>query len=249
MVDCYFYYWGNCGCKVAVNCKKKSGDRKNLMYNKMITIPIKYGKAIKLAGLLMLTFIFFSCKLDNETYVSNEYSVGLLSYGDYSDSELKKLQSDIQNCFDTLIPEIAVNVELLGNNHIPNNCWNANHHRLRADSLLRYQSGLLADKSAYILGVTSKDISSSVHGIDDWGILGLSRRPGRTAVVSNYRVSNKQLLYKVAVHELLHSFGLPHCGNKDRSCYICDADKRPQLEKQTRLCPECKSRLLGRMPN
>ena len=96
----------------------------------------------------------------------------------------------------------------------------------------------------YILGVTSKDISTSVPGKKDWGILGLSNRPGMSAVVSTFRVSKKTLFYKVTVHELLHSFGLKHCGNDDRSCYICDAHGTPQLEKQYRLCDDCRMKLL-----
>lgn len=194
--------------------------------------------------LLILSLAFLGCKSYNETESEQEYSIRLLSYGDYPESQLQNLQSDIQNCFDTLIPEITVIVEVMGNKPIPDSCWNATHYRLRADSLLKYQSGLLPDKETYLLGVTSMDISSTAHDVDDWGILGLIRCPGHVAVVSNYRVKNKQLFYKVAVHELLHSFGLPHCGNKDRSCYICDADKKPQLEKQTRLCPDCKEKLL-----
>ena len=101
-----------------------------------------------------------------------------------------------------------------------------------------------AREGIYVMGVISSDISTTVHGVQDFGILGLSYRPGKSAVVSSFRVKNKSLFYKVAVHELLHSLGLPHCAQKDRSCYICDADKKPQLEKQTRLCEHCKKNLL-----
>ena len=194
-----------------------------------------------LTAAIMLAIVCASCKPEPK---EQKYSVCLLSYGNYSEAQLLNLQRDIQNCFNTLIPEITVTVEVMGNYPIPENCWNTEHVRLRADSLLGYQSGLLPDKETYLLGVTSMDISASVHDVGDWGILGLSRRHRHTAVVSTYRVKNKHLFYKVAVHELLHSFGLPHCGNKDRSCYICNADKHPQLEKQTRLCPDCKEKLL-----
>lgn len=193
---------------------------------------------------LIVSFVFVGCKSDKETDSGHEYSVWLLSYGNYPESQLQNLQRDIQNCFDTLIPEITVNVNILGSKPIPDNCWNDKRVRLRADSIIRYQKELLTDKEMYIQGVTSKDISVTAHGISDWGIQGLSYCPGHSSVISTFRVSNKKLLYKVAVHELLHCFGLHHCGNKDRSCYICDADKRPQLEKQTRLCPDCKEKLL-----
>ena len=204
----------------------------------------KTNRCKALLAMLLLAIVCTSCNMNDEPDSKQEYSVCLLSFGDYPEAQLLNLQQDIQNCFDTLIPEITVTVEVMGNKPIPDNCRSANHNRLRADSLLRFQNGLLPDKETYLLGITAKDISTTVHGVDDWGVLGLSYRPGHAAVVSSCRVKNKQLFYKVAVHELLHSFGLPHCGNKDRSCYICDADKRPQLEKQTRLCPDCKDKLL-----
>lgn len=157
----------------------------------------------------------------------------------------KKLHSDIQYCFDTLIPEISVSVVVLQPVSVPESCWNRGHARLRADSLIRFQRRIAKNKETYMLGVTSI-ISTSVHGVDDLGILGLSFCPGHSSVVSIVRVNPQNMFYKVAVHELLHSFGLPHCKNKDRTCYMCDANGTPQLKKQTRLCDDCRAKLLNK---
>lgn len=189
--------------------------------------------------LFILMVVLLGCSTNERKNTPKEFSVYIVSYHNYPEKELIKLQNDIQNCFDTLIPEIIVKVNILNQKvNIPSNCWNHNNSRLRADSLIAYQKKTYSNNS-YILGVTSKDISTTCHNIQDWGILGLSYCPGKSSVISSYRVANKSLFYKVAVHELLHAFGLPHCKNKDRSCYICDADKTPQLNKQTRLCPNC----------
>jgi len=207
----------------------------------------KQTAEILAAGLLLLTLVGCGSRPDGpKSEEKPSYSIQLISYGDYPESKLMKLRQDIQNCFDTLIPEITVTVEVRGNTPIPEWCWNQSHSRLRADSILRYQNRVREDKNVYLLGVTSKDISTTAHGQADWGVLGLSFCPGHSAVVSSFRVKDKSLFYKVAVHELLHCFGLPHCPNKDRSCYICDAAKHPQLDKQTRLCPDCKEKLLNR---
>lgn len=179
-------------------------------------------------------------KQQKKTEVIN---VLLQPYNGYPADKLKSLQRDMQNCLDTLIPELKFHVEVCENSTLPSSFLYTPRNRFRADSIIRYQKSFPTHD--YVMGVISSDISTTVHGVQDFGILGLSYRPGRSAVVSSFRVKNKSLFYKVAVHELLHSLGLPHCAQKDRSCYICDADKHPQLEKQTRLCEPCKKKLLS----
>lgn len=170
-------------------------------------------------------------------------TVFLQPYNGYPADKLKRLQLDIQHCLDTLIPELKFHVDVLEERTLPSSFLYTPRNRFRADSIICYQKSFPTHD--YVMGVISSDISTTVHGVQDFGILGLSYRPGRSAVVSSFRVKNKSLFYKVAVHELLHSLGLPHCAQKDRSCYICDADKHPQLEKQTRLCEPCKKKLLS----
>lgn len=187
--------------------------------------------------------LFVGCMEDGADD-KNVLTVWLQPYNGFPESQLLKLQSDMQNCLDSLVPERTFKVEVLEDRKIPASCYYKPKNRYRADSIIHYQQTF--EEPGYILGITNKDISSTVHGKADWGILGLSFCPGHSAVVSTYRVGNKVLFYKVAVHELLHCFGLPHCSQKDRSCYICDADKHPQLEKQTRLCDACRKKLQGK---
>lgn len=176
----------------------------------------------------------------NKTEVITVY---LQPYNRYPANKLKRLRLDVQNCLDTLIPELKFHVDVLKGRTLPSSFIYTPRNRFRADSIIRYQKSFPTHN--YIVGIISSDISTSIHGVLDFGIQGLSYRPGKSAVVSSFRVKNKALFYKVAVHEFLHSLGLPHCAQKDRSCYICDADKHPQLEKQTRLCENCKKKLLA----
>jgi archaemetzincin len=188
-----------------------------------------------------------SCNIGNGNIGSAGKDVSVITlylqpYNGFPQGQLQKLQSDVQHCLDTLIPELKFDVKLRNGIDLPASCYYKPRNRYRADSIIRYQRTL--DNSNYIMGVMSQDISTTVHDVKDWGVLGLSFRPGKSAVVSNYRVKNKSLFYKVLVHEFLHNLGLPHCSLGDRSCYICDANKHPQLEKQTQLCPVCKAKLL-----
>lgn len=167
----------------------------------------------------------------------------LQPYNDFSEKQILKLHQDVQNCLDTLIPERKFVVKVRENLDLPAYCWYPPRSRYRADSILLFQHRM--DGKNYTMGVLSGDISVDAHGYEDWGVQGLGSMPGKNAVVSTFRVKNKSMFYKVVVHEFLHNLGLDHCPQNDRSCYICDADKHPQLEKEVRLCPVCKEYLLS----
>ena len=170
-------------------------------------------------------------------------TVYLQPYNGFPEDQLLVLQADVQNCLDTLIQEKKFKVKTLNNRQLPAYCYYTPRNRYRADSIIVYQTTF--SNSNYIVGVLNTDISCSAHGYADFGILGLGSCPGKTAVVSNHRVRNKSMFYKVAVHEFLHTLGMPHCSEDDRSCYMCDADGTPQLEKEVRLCESCRETIVG----
>jgi archaemetzincin len=112
--------------------------------------------------------------------------------------------------------------------------------RYRADSILkftRYKYGI----DTLILLMTHRDISVTKNRIKDWGIMGLAHRPGNVCVVSTYRLDKSKLaeqLYKVSIHELGHTQGLPHCPIK--FCYMRDASGDNPLDEEKGFCPSCK---------
>ncbi len=99
-----------------------------------------------------------------------------------------------------------------------------------------------------LLILTEKDIC---HFKDksrpEYGIFGLGLRPGKTCVISTFRlkrgVSNiktLERLEKVALHEIGHNLGLEHCIN-DKKCMMNDANgtiKQVDIEKVW-LCEKC----------
>lgn len=169
-------------------------------------------------------------------------TVYLQPYNGFPEDQLSELQTDVQNCLDTLIPEKKFKVNTLKNRQLPASCFYQPRKRYRADSIIRYQ--LTFNNSNHIVGVINTDISCDAHGYEDFGILGLGFCPGTSAVVSTFRVKPKSMFYKVVVHEFLHNLGLDHCPQNDRSCYMCDADKTPRLELEVRLCESCREALI-----
>ena len=91
------------------------------------------------------------------------------------------------------------------------------------------------------IGLTNKDISTTKGKFKDWGVMGLGFCPGKACVVSTFRLSKKETLdqlYKISVHELGHTHGLPHCTTK--TCFMRDAEGKNPLKEETNFCPKCK---------
>ncbi len=113
--------------------------------------------------------------------------------------------------------------------------------RFRADSLIAFLSRNTAD-TCVTIGLTSKDISTTGKGnIKDWGVMGLGFQPGNACVVSTFRLNKHNLadqFFKVSVHELGHTQGLPHCPNK--TCFMRDAEGGNHLDEETGFCSKCR---------
>jgi archaemetzincin len=78
--------------------------------------------------------------------------------------------------------------------------------------------------------------------MNDWGVMGLGLQPGNACVISSFRLSKTDLrnqLFKVAIHELGHTQGLPHCRNL--SCFMRDAEGKNPIDQETDFCPKCKA--------
>ena len=117
----------------------------------------------------------------------------------------------------------------------------------------RYRANLLLeDLKKYngydkVIGITNKDISTSSNGVYDWGIMGLAYRPGKQCVISTFRIKTpdkilfNDRLVKVALHELGHTMGLPHC-TFSRTCFMEAAEGTiKSVDRETRfLCSNCK---------
>lgn len=161
---------------------------------------------------------------------------------DFTMKEAKALQKDLK----THLPKVTDedwNIIVLPSKKLNPSLMNQKHTRYRADKLCRFLE--VKDRDKTIIGLTHHDISVPLRGHDDWGVMGLSFRPSTSCVISTYRVKNRSQLWKVAVHEYIHAFhGMSHCKSGDEHCIMQDAKGKNPLKRETRLCEQCKNKLL-----
>ncbi|KIG12333.1 hypothetical protein DB30_01565 [Enhygromyxa salina] len=154
--------------------------------------------------------------------------------------------------------ETTYGVELRIGPHrpLPDDAFYQPRRRYRADTLLDHLDAWLPDDCDRIVGITHKDISTTKGEHEDWGILGLGRVPGKSCVVSSFRVRKKlaevpadERLARVAIHELGHTLGLPHCPTL--GCLMEDAQGSVvTIDRETHLCERCLRKIgwLGELP-
>lgn len=177
--------------------------------------------------------------------------VGIQPYDDFDPGLISDLSTAIQEVY-------GFRAIVLPSRPLPSSAFvQVKSPRYRADSLLAIQRRSQPDSVDYIIGLTEKDISAAKYGKDrkplqpsakykDWGVFGLGYRPGTSSVVSIYRYSNadrallRNRFLKIAVHELGHNLGLPHC--ETSSCVMNDAAETIRtVDRVSRdLCAACR---------
>lgn len=125
---------------------------------------------------------------------------------------------------------------------------------LLAASKTRYDAGKILEKfnsKDHVLVLTEKHFATRKDNIPEWGIFGLGYLPGKVCTVSTYRFSKGvsrekvlERLKKIALHELGHNLGLPHCEN-DPYCLMNDAGGTIKTVDQCKvwLCDKCKQNI------
>lgn len=169
--------------------------------------------------------------------------IAVLYYADIDNNLKKELLQNITNTYRCTVTEIK------GLATLPEAAFYKPRNRYRATVLLKN----LDAYSGYnkILGITTKDISTTSKNVYDWGIIGLANSPGKSCVISTFRIktSNKKLFndrfIKVALHELGHTMGLPHC-TFSRTCFMEAAEGTVKsVDRETRyLCLNCKKLII-----
>ncbi len=144
------------------------------------------------------------------------------------------------------IKKIYPKVKVLDAIDFPENTYYKERNRYRADSIIKFLDK--ETKEGFVtIGLTSKDISATRGKIKDFGIMGLGYRPGKACVASKFRLSRKnpdEQFYKIAIHELGHTQGLPHCPEK--MCFMRDAEGKNPTDEETDFCQKCKAFLINK---
>ncbi|WP_297333698.1 zinc-dependent metalloprotease family protein [Flavobacterium sp.] len=202
----------------------------------------------------LLFILFFTTIACNKTTVTKETVVGIIPYRNIDDSKVALVSKAITDYY-------GIKVKVLPHSEFPSSAFvNIKSPRYRADSLIAIQERNMQPDVDYILGLTDKDISVTKRDengnikppewkYNDFGVMGLAYRPGNSCIVSDFRLKhkNKEVQFgrfkKVAIHELGHNFGLPHC--PDKSCVMTDAVERISTidNAKPELCIACKKKL------
>lgn len=162
----------------------------------------------------------------------------LQPYEDFTKEEAKKLVPKLQKEFDTWL-DGAWEFKVLDPISLPEGSKVSNKYV--AVRILSKQNEQPLKGNELIIGLTHKDICAHVHGVQYYGIVGLSFSPGNVCVVSDKRLKNKTIFWKPILHEFMHAFyGAKHCKNDDPTCFMVDAKGRGTFNIQDKLCDSCK---------
>jgi archaemetzincin len=192
---------------------------------------------------VLSAFFLFACTQDNSRVNNNPKSednkVTLIiqPFDGFPETETQIIADELRKVYS----KVTINK----NSPFPSNSINSSGKRYRADSLIKYLSKQ-APKNTLIIGLTNKDISTQKGKNKDWGVFGLGYCPGKSCIASNFRLKGKnrsEKLYKVAIHELGHTQGLPHCPEK--TCLMRDAKGKDVLDEEKEFCKKCKQVLMS----
>lgn len=162
-------------------------------------------------------------------------------YGDFSKERAQKVAAELKKSLATYVKDLIVTgVQVLPSRPLTEDLMNDAKTRYRAGKILDKQVSLKSQKEDVIIGLTDCDISTTAHGYDDWGILGMSEMGNSNCLLSTNRVKDKTQFWKVVLHEFGHGFlGLDHCPNNDPQCFMVDCNGKPDLAKEKYLCGTC----------
>lgn len=187
----------------------------------------------------LFSCLLFSCRQkQNNTFkptISDNNTLKLLPLGNIEDQQVKAVFLQLE--------KIHPSVQLLPAVPLPAFANYKPRNRYRADTIIQWLRSQ-AGKNESFIAITAADISTTKGNIKDFGIMGLGYQPGRACVASLFRLKNKNNLYKVAIHELGHNAGLPHCPQK--TCYLRDAEGKDPTGEEIAFCGSCTAYLKNR---
>lgn len=204
------------------------------------TVKLFHMRSVR--NIFLSIFLITTTSLNGSTYLSNNGELSITSpkkivlipLGKVTDAFIKESFTQLKNYVST--------VELRKAEPMPRSAYYRPRARYRADKLLDWLRGRAKPNEIWI-GITMNDISTTKGTYYDYGVMGLGSCPGQACVASNHRVRNKKYFFKVMIHELGHTTGLPHCPVK--TCYMTDADGGDPTANENGFCDKCKKHLIG----
>jgi archaemetzincin len=195
--------------------------------------------------LLVFLVLLFSIQANSQW----KQPVALQPFGKIDPQLLQQVVNGIKKTF------CKVEVDIRPSIPLPKYAYYKPRNRYRAEKMLNYLESFYAHqkkkKYVKIIGLTSKDISTTKGQYYDWGIFGLAYLDARPCVVSTFRLRRNaksgkhfmERLIKVVIHELGHTFSASHCPVK--GCVMEDARGTIKTVDAggVEFCSRCKEKL------
>jgi archaemetzincin len=189
--------------------------------------------------LIIIFLTFYSCNNYEKQNVNyKKIIINIQPFSDMTSSQVNYVYNELRNIY----PSIVINKSI----DLPKSSYYKARNRYRADSIVNYLNKR-TENGHITIALTNKDISWTKDNISDFGIFGLGLCPGKACVASSFRLSKQYKLiqlFKVAIHELGHTQGLPHCSFK--TCFMRDAEGKNPTNDEHEFCPKCKAHLIKR---
>jgi len=166
-------------------------------------------------------------------------NIHLQPYNNFTQKEAEMLKGEFGKFLKDSL-HLKVNIDILPAIKLDERFLNDNKNRFQAQKIV----GSLKKKSScgeVYIGLLHEDISLPLHGVPDWGVLGLASIGNHAAVISTYRIANVQRdFWRVVAHEFGHChFSLPHCPQKINECLVRDAEGHPNFAITKNFCENC----------
>lgn len=189
-------------------------------------------------------FLLISCDRNSQDSLerwmfwkeAEEKTIIIQPFSDLKEADVNFVANELKKLYSKVIINKPIK--------FPQNALNEVKTRYRADSLIRFLSNR-TERGFLTIGLTSKDISTTKGKHADWGVMGLGYCPGKSCIASSFRLKGEnklEKLFKVAIHELGHTQGLPHC--KVKTCLMRDAEGKDHLDEEKDFCEKCKKVLV-----
>lgn len=176
---------------------------------------------------------FINCQTKKPAHKADSIQIAIQPFNDIDSLDVEYVFSSIK----AIYPKVIINEPI----DLPHAAYYKPRNRYKADSILSFFTKKYKANTVFI-GLTNKDISTTKGNVSDFGVMGLGLCPGNACVASSFRLSKenkKQQLFKVAIHELGHTQGLPHCNEK--YCFMRDAEGKNPTNEEKEFCIKCKT--------
>jgi len=185
----------------------------------------------------------------NTTSGATEGLIAVIPLGGVGQDVLRVVADSVQGL-------LRLPVDLLEGIDLPEEAFLPSRNQYNAMALIKYLNENHSHSGLKVLGVTERDITNPILTY----VFGEAYMNGRTAVMSCCRlrlgpsgdpVPREQFLdrvVKVAIHEIGHTFNIPHC-HTDR-CVMRASNNLPELDdKLNYLCGYCELFLAESLTN